>query len=130
MLKTLLEKGTPRKQEEAEREMKRTRRTNRQLSKTPSYKEQSSEDSFEEEGDRSTKSKIISSKRINKKLKVIMLRVDDRYCEAMTFAFGENSPSPMLVDDKLVMQPSSLQVVPKQLLEEDSPSCELLKTAD
>lgn len=130
VLQTLLQKGTDK---EEKQEQKVTERPSRRLTKTPSYKEQSSDENGEEKENKQTaKPRIVSSKRIDKKLKVIVPRLDNQYCQATTFAFGDNSPSPILANEELegVMQPSPFQVIPKQLMEDDNPSGESSRAAE
>lgn len=116
--------------DEAKEGVASVKRTSRRKRRALSYREQSSEDNLEEEVMSTPTPRIISDKKVKKKLKVTLQRVSFPL-ESKTFTFGDNSPSLILAARELegVMQSSSLQVMPKQILEDDSPSGESSKAA-
>lgn len=99
------------------------KRSSRRITKTPSHREESIDDSLEEENEPASAPKITSNKKVTKKLKVILPKVVSAERKP-TFAKCSNFSSMSTIERELerVMQPSSFQLLPKQTLEEDSAS--------
>lgn len=108
------------------------KRSSRRPRRALSYREQSSDDSLEEETSSIRASEIISDKKIKKRLKVTLQRIRIPLESEATIAGFVNSLSPILAGKELegVMQPSLLQVMSKQLLEDDSAGGESGKVGD